>query len=72
MAKAMVLQKNLKSTSMPRWQGIERRINQECGAFEEVARVDQKLFGKSHWIPETQFEAIYHAEQIEKLVRPNA
>ena len=69
MARAKVLDKKLKPSSEPRWQEIESRIEQKCGAFSDAQRKDAGKDEGSSYIPDDQFMAIFDTSDREKLVK---
>jgi len=72
MASAIVNKKKLKPTSMPRWEKLEGRIEGKCGDYAAVLKRDTKLYGKSHDVPDDQFEAIAVTFSLFEPWKPNA
>ncbi|QUL38631.1 hypothetical protein [Erythrobacter sp. JK5] len=74
MADAVKRGKKLKPASMPRWREIESRIVARCGAYEDVAKVDSKIFADETqmFVPKDQFEAIRNTYEIDRLVKADA
>ncbi|MFO6447413.1 hypothetical protein ACLBKU_09750 [Erythrobacter sp. NE805] len=72
MARAMVNQKKLKPTAMPRWQKLQARIDEKCGVYAVVLKRDTQLYSKSHDVPADQFRAIANTFSLYESRVPHA